>query len=60
MGGNMPKTWDQTYSEIFSVIGKPFPTNYFLYFLAGILVVNPLPPSPQFIFPWSPTGTHGK
>jgi hypothetical protein len=51
MGGNMPKTWDQTYSEIFSVIGKPFPTNYFLYFLAGILVVNPLPPSPQFIFP---------
>jgi hypothetical protein len=50
MGGNMPKTWDQTYFEIFSVIGKPLPTNYFLYFLAGMLVGNPWPTVPPNSF----------
>jgi len=53
MGGNMPETWGQTYSEIISVIGKPVPTNYFLYFLAGMLVGNPRP-TPPIHFPMKP------
>jgi hypothetical protein len=54
----MPKTWGQTYSEIISVIGKPVPTNYFLYFLAGMLVGKPpptlAPPPPAIHFPMKP------
>jgi hypothetical protein len=57
MDRNMPNTWGQTSSEIFSVIGKPVPTNYFLYFLAGMLVGNPQanPPSAPNSFSMKPS-----